>query len=939
MAKSSWLVRLVAMCAVTALTGGAVAVAPAAADAPAPPALVAVPATPPAPIAVAGYGQARVTVEAGHGETPTSFTVTTIGDDSKTCTVTGASGSCEMTGLDTGTAYTFTTIATNNGGASAPSDPSNAVTPTLPLTAAFESGGRVAASEPLSSTVASTSANGTITGTVSPVGGGALRSTVYMIALDSNRELASYGQVNTDTGEYTLGVLGTMGTGDYRLEFRDFSGIYLGEFYNDKTTFEEATPVSVVSGVETPGIDVELSLAGTITGTVSPAGGGALAIGSDIDVIAYDSDGEEISSGLVNAHSGDYSATGLGTGDFRLEFRDDANGTYLGEFYSDKATLEEATPVSVVAGVETPGIDVELSVAGTITGKVSQSGGGVLDSRSWVYARAYTSEGGYVASSPVDDATGEYTVAGLRTGDYRLEFQDFADSYLDEFYNDKPTLEEATPIAVTTGAATSGIDAELVGTGTITGTVSPSGGGELSPDSDTKVTAYNSDGDSVSSGSVDTATGEYTVGGLGTLNYRLQFSDSSEFYASEFYDDQATLTESTPVAVTTGEPTQNIDAQLSVAGTITGTVSPATGGQLSPDSDIDVTAYYSDGNYASSASVDTATGEYTVGGLGSRDYRLQFSDDGGFYASEFYNDRATLAEANVVVATAGMATSGIDAELTPAPPAPPAKPIATAGDGQATVSVAAGSVATVDSFKVYASPGGQSCTVTVPDASCDVTGLANGTAYTFTASATNDAGTSAASAASDSVTPVAPLAPPGVPVAPSAVAGNGLVTVSVMAGSGGVVDSFTVSASPGSATCTVTVPATSCVVRGLSDGSAYTFTATATNQAGTSAASAASRPATPTAPPAPPPPPPVAQVVAGGVTKMVKAKRNKKIGVPARTTAGMTLRWKSKSPKVCKMKGRKVQLTGKRGTCTLVATASATPTLLALSKRYKIRVK
>ena len=100
----------------------------------------------------------------------------------------------------------------------------------------------------------------------------------------------------------------------------------------------------------------------------------------------------------------------------------------------------------------------------------------------------------------------------------------------------------------------------------------------------------------------------------------------------------------------------------------------------------------------------------------------------------------------------------------------PAAPVATAGEGSATVAVAlptSGPPPT--SFRIsVVGDSSKFCTVTGSSGSCTISGLTPGTSYTFIATSTDGFATSAASAASNAVTPTAAAVAQAAP----AVVGN-----------------------------------------------------------------------------------------------------------------------------------------------------------------------
>jgi CshA-type fibril repeat protein len=199
------------------------------------------------------------------------------------------------------------------------------------------------------------------------------------------------------------------------------------------------------------------------------------------------------------------------------------------------------------------------------------------------------------------------------------------------------------------------------------------------------------------------------------------------------------------------------------------------------------------------------------------------------------------------------ATGVVIVRYSPAPGTPSAA-TAVAGDGRATVTVSVpGTGGVPASYTVRAvQDTARSCTVTAPATTCVVTGLTNGTPYTFEYLATNTAGSSAYSPPSNQVIPLDPTPPR--PATPSDVTATaGVASVSATWTPVARATWYTVVAEPGPSTCTSTEP--TCVMGGVA-GTSYTVTVTAHSSTGNSTASEPSNAVTPTGPPVPDSPPP-----------------------------------------------------------------------------------
>ena len=161
----------------------------------------------------------------------------------------------------------------------------------------------------------------------------------------------------------------------------------------------------------------------------------------------------------------------------------------------------------------------------------------------------------------------------------------------------------------------------------------------------------------------------------------------------------------------------------------------------------------------------------------------------------------------------------------------------------------------VTGYTVTATPGGSTCTSTTV-LTCTVTGLTNGTSYTFTVAATNTAGTSTPSAPSAAAVPATtPDAPTGVAATSNADAQSVVSWTAPASNGGSAVTGYTVTPYIGGVAQAPQIFASviaSQAVTGLTNGTSYTFTVAATNTAGTSTPSTPSAAAVPAATPGAP---------------------------------------------------------------------------------------
>jgi uncharacterized protein (TIGR02145 family) len=723
--------------------------------------------------------------------------------DSKTLDGTG-SGSfvSNITGLTSGTKYYVRAYATNSAGTAYGNElnfTTNAlvsVVPTLSTSTITN----------ISQTGAISGGNITNDGGASVTSRGVCWSTVTAPTISDSKTLDGNG-----TGIYVSSITGL--TASIKYYVRAYAINSAGVAYGDELTFTTNGSVAVVPTLTTTGITGVTQTGAASGGNITNDGGASV---TSRGVCWSTNSGPTISDSKTSDATGTgifvSALTGLTAGTTYYVRAYAANS--VGTAYGNELSFTTSVTAAVAPTVITSTITSITQTGATSGGNITSDGGASVTAKGVCWS---TTTGPTISGSKTSDGTGTgvfvSTITGL-TASTTYYVRAYATNSIETAYGNEVSFITTAVVPAVPTLTTTAISE-------ITQTTATSGG-NITSDGGASVTEK---GVCWSTSSNPVATGNYWYSGFGMgsfVSFITGLTANTKYYVRAYatnsigtaYGNELTFTTSSTVP---GAPTIKTVTAGNAQATVTFTAPVSDGGSA-------ITGYTATSNPGSKTGSGTAS-PITVTGLTN---------------GTAYTFTVTATNANGI----GPASSASNSVIPSTVPGAPTGVTAIAGDAQATITFTApvsdgGSAIT--GYTVISSPGGS--TGTGSSSPITVSGLTNGSTYSFQVLATNINGNSDLSYASNSVTlPTVPDAP----IIGTAMAGNAQATITFSAPAndgGSAITGYTATSSPSGFIATgTTSPIT---VTGLTNGTAYTFTVTATNIIGTSSPSSASNFVTP----------------------------------------------------------------------------------------------
>lgn len=462
-----------------------------------------------------------------------------------------------------------------------------------------------------------------------------------------------------------------MPSGSYRLYIRDPQGVYAATYYPNAADIEGASDVLML-GASVSGLNTAIGAGGMITGTLAwPNGPDPFNSSIELyyvldapfttrltssDELSFAPElrqyrlvaSESFTESVVN-----YSFTGLAAGSYRVCAEATALRSSLHECFDDASLGIHATDVVVAAGATVANVAIELGDGAdlaTLSGAISLADATPADGVDVEIAAVPNVDFSAVPQPQrtTTDAAGRFQFTELPFGRYTVRFVDPEGLYLPSNYRAEGEVAAATEIAIDRAAEVT-LSAVITAASLITGHVTLDG---AIAGMSGQVTAFGvgSDGSwfNGGTGAIVAATGAYTVTGLRSGTYRLQYN--VEIPVEIFYGAPgSTLETATEIAVLTETVVGGIDIDLTpyVAGIAYGTLSGQVLAEGVPQANMQIRVFDAGLDCCLAplpllATVTDGEGRFSVSGLPPGRYKVGVSGADQPISSIFAPDQRTF---------------------------------------------------------------------------------------------------------------------------------------------------------------------------------------------------------------------------------------------------------------------------------------------------------